>query len=101
MTTAPGRRRILSKLPQRPQHRLNLRQLVNRINLRKRDLPRFIHDEHGALADARNRSPFAQDSKLTRHLGMRIEIRTKRNLDEAKLSLPPCDVARDRIYADV
>src|SRR5260370_32780543 len=32
---------------------------------------------------------------------MGIEIRAQRNLDGAKFLLPPCDVAGDRIYADV
>ena len=91
----------LKKIPERPQQFFNLRQLVNRINLCKGDLPGFINNEHGALANTRDRRPFAQDAKLASHLGVRIKIRAKRNLDRPDFLPPPCDVARDRIYADV
>ena len=92
---------FLSKPSQRPQQLLDIRQLVNRIDLGEGDLSILIDDKRGALTDARHRRPLAENAELARHFGMGIEIGAERNLDRADFFPPPGNVAGDGVYADV
>src|ERR1019366_7267269 len=71
---------FLSKPSQRPQQLLDIRELVNRINLGEGDLSILIDDKRGALTDARHRRPLAENAELARHFGMGIEVGAERNL---------------------
>jgi hypothetical protein len=93
--------RLTRAAPKRLHDLVHIDALVDGIDLGKGDLACRIHDERGALADAGNRRPFAQDAEFARHFGMWIEIGTHCHLDRSDFIFSPCDVAVDRIYADV